>query len=366
MYNWQYKNWPNFSYSTTELQTISIAFAQEIGIANGLYMALDDDLQQEAVIEILIAEAIKTSEIEGEYMSREDVMSSIKRNLGLKENKVVRDKRVAGVTKLMTMVREETSEELTLEMILEWHHVLMAGFSPVTAGEWRKGKEPMQVVSGGYDREIVHYEAPPSDSVPQQMTGFVEWFNHHPFETKDQISQALLRASIAHLFFESIHPFEDGNGRIGRAIAEFTLSHTLQSPVLLSISNTIEKNKKQYYDALKKAQSSLEITDWIIYFSSVILDAQKNAKELVEFTLKKAKFFDRYKDQLNERELKGVARMFESGVAGFEGGMTAKKYIAITKTSKATATRDLQHLQEIGVLKQVGAGRSVRYDLVLV
>lgn len=148
-------------------------------------------------------------------------------------------------------------------------------------------------------------------------------------------------------------------------MTEYALSHTLQSPVLLSISKVIEKNKAQYYYALKSVQSSLEITNWIEYFTQVILEVQIDAKQLVEFTVKKVKFFDKFKAQLNERELKAINRMFESGVEGFEGGMTAKKYVAITKISKATATRDLQHLGEIGALSLLGAGRSVRYELVL-
>src|SRR5690606_20700684 len=152
--------------------------------------------------------------------------------------------------------------------------------------------------------------------------------------------------AIAHLYFESIHPFEDGNGRIGRALAEYTISNTLQSPVLLSLSKTIEKNKKQYYNALKQAQSGLEITEWVGYFAEVILEAQIDAKQVIEFTVRKAKLFDRLKPLLNERQTKAINRMLENEPDGFEGGMTAKKYMAITKTSKANATRHMPHLQE--------------------
>jgi Fic family protein len=171
---------------------------------------------------------------------------------------------------------------------------------------------------------------------------------------------------VAHLYFESIHPFEDGNGRIGRAIAEKALSQSLGRPVMLSLSKIIEGNKSAYYNALKEAQKSLEITGWINYFASVVLEAQRDAKAMVEFTLKKAQFFDRYKYQLNERQLKAINKMMQKGTEGFEGGMTAGKYISITKTSKATATRDLQQLHTIGVLIQEGAGRSVSYQLNLI
>jgi len=365
MYNWQYKDWPNFTYSTADLSAISVVFAKELGLIGGLITGLNDDLKQEALVEILIAEAIKTSEIEGEYMSREDVMSSIKRNLGLNDDHAVRDKRVAGVAKLMTTVRTDAANKLSLGMIRHWHQLLMGGFPKINGGEWRKGEEPMQVVSGAYGKELIHYEAPPSSQVPREMEQFIEWFKHDRFEVKDNMTQALLKAAVAHVYFESIHPFEDGNGRVGRALAEYTLSNTLQSPVLLSISKIIEKNKKQYYEALKQAQSGLDLTAWIHYFTQVIVEAQRNARELVEFTVKKAKFFDRFTALLNERELKVIKRMLENGLEDFEGGMTAKKFIAIAKTSKATATRDLQHLHAIGIFNQIGAGRSVRYQLIL-
>lgn len=189
---------------------------------------------------------------------------------------------------------------------------------------------------------------------------------HQPeLPVKDVISKSILKSAIAHLYFETIHPFEDGNGRIGRALAEFTLSQSLKSPVILSLSKAIEKEKNQYYEQLKVAQRNLDVTEWINYFAQVVLEAQIDAKELIQFTLLKSKFFDRYREQLNERQLKSIKKMFKNGVDGFEGGMTARKYMAITKVSKATSTRDLQHLQEIGVFIQEGAGRSVRYHLAL-
>lgn len=364
MYNWQYKDWPNFRFTLENLQTISISFAEELGVVNGLITGLNDDLKQETIIEILISEAIKSSEIEGEYMSRIDMMSSIKRNLGLRSDIKVTDKRVAGMARLMTEVRESYLNDLSLDMILNWHKILMESFLTINAGQWREGSEPMQVVSGAYGREVVHYEAPPSEIVSQEMQTFIHWFSNDNLSHLDKISKAIVKSAIVHLYFESIHPFEDGNGRIGRALAEYTLSHTLQSPVLLSISKVIEKDKNQYYDALKDAQSTLDIKDWILYFGKVILTAQIEAKQWVEFTVKKVKYFDSFKQLFNERQQKVINRMFEAGVEGFQGGMTAKKYMAIAKTSKATATRDLQHLNEIGALQVLGAGRSVRYELV--
>lgn len=365
MYNWQHKNWPNFTYSVDKIQEIAVLFAQEYGLVNGLVIGLNDELKQEAHLEILISEAIKTSEIEGEYMSRQDVMSSIRNNLGIKPAVVVKDKRAPGIAKLILEINQDKNQNLSLDKILNWHKILMDYDPKINAGQWRKGTEPMQVISGAYGREVVHYQAPPSAIVQLEMDRFIDWYVKPELSVNDPISKALLKSAIAHLYFESIHPFEDGNGRIGRAIAEFILSEGLQSSTMLSMSKIIEQDKKQYYDQLKLAQRSLDITEWINYFSQLILDAQKDAKELIHFTLRKAKFFDQYANQLNERQLKIIQRMLENGNASFEGGMTAKKYVAITKTSKATATRDLQELHEIGVFIQEGAGRSVRYELDL-
>jgi Fic family protein len=365
MYNWQFKNWPNFIYSVEKLQKISVAFAQEFGLVNGLLTGLNNELKQETILEILIEEAIKTSEIEGEFMSREDVMSSIKNNLGLQQNPEVKDKRASGVAKLMVEVNQKTVIPLTTDLICYWHQLLMEHNQKVNPGFWRNGEAQMQIISGAYGREVVHFEAPPSAIIAIEMERFINWYNNPELPVKDNISKALLKSAIVHLHFESIHPFEDGNGRIGRALAEFALSQTLNAPVLLSLSKTIENNKKLYYDQLKSAQRSLDIAEWVEYFSEIILEAQKDSKALIEFTLKKAMFFDKFKEQLNDRQLKVINRMLEEGAAGFIGGMTAKKYMAISKTSKATATRDMQQLNELGVFVLEGAGRSVRYQMVL-
>ena len=365
MYNWQRKEWPEFTYNVDELHEIAIVFAQELGLVNGLFQGLNQALKREAMLEIIISEAIKTSEIEGEYMSREDIMSSIKNNLGITPSVIVKDKRAPGIAKLILEVSQDINHTLTLEKMLSWHKILMEHDPKVNAGKWRTGAEPMQVVSGAYGRETVHYEAPPSENVPIEMENFMNWYRHSELPAKDLISKALLKSAVAHLYFESIHPFEDGNGRIGRALAEFTLAQGLKIPIFLSISKTIEQERNQYYHQLKSAQRSLDITDWINYFAKIILDAQKETKALIAFTLKKSKFFDQYGKQLNERQLKAINRMLENGPDGFEGGMTAKKYIGITKTSKATATRDLHQLYEWGIFVPEGAGRSVRYELIL-
>ncbi|TQM51782.1 Fic family protein [Arcticibacter tournemirensis] len=367
MYNWQFLEWPDFIYEVKEVQPLILAFAQETGEISGVIQGLSDELKQETLLQLMLSEAVKTSEIEGEYISREDVISSIRNNLGLNETLInVKDQRAGGVAQWMLEVRKSFDQPLSLNMLKVWHNILMTGARNVNPGQWRIGAEPMQIISGTYGREVVHYEAPPSSDVPKEMERFVQWYNKATFPLKGEVAEAVLRSAVAHLYFESIHPFEDGNGRIGRAIAEKALSQSIGRPVMLSLSKIIEHDKATYYAALKEAQQSLDITAWINYFAAVILEAQRDAKAMVQFTLKKAQFFDRYKHQLNERQLKAINKMLEKGADGFEGGMTAKKYIGISKASKATATRDLQQLQEMGVLIQEGAGRSVKYQLNLV
>ena len=315
---------------------------------------------------MMVFEAVKTSEIEGEYISRKDVMSSIRNNLGLNAiAEQVGDKRAEGAASLMLDVRSTYEAPLTEATLFSWHAMLMNGAKRVKIGAWRDHEEPMQVVSGMIGKEVVHYEAPPSQSVPEEMRAFIEWFNDTGPLGKTPINKPAIRSAIAHLYFETIHPFEDGNGRIGRAISEKALSQGVGRPILLSLSKTIEAHKNQYYDALQAAQTSNEITPWVNYFVATVLDAQIEAEEQIAFTLKKTQFFDRYRRSLNERQLRVVKKMLEKGAEGFEGGMSAKKYMKITKTSKATATRDLQDLVEKGVLISIGAGRTSRYEIKL-
>jgi Fic family protein len=364
-YNWQHLDWAKFRYNDAVIDSLCIDFALEIGELKGIVDSLSNEIQQETVLQFMIAEAIKTSEIEGEFFSRQDVMSSIKNNLGVSDTfSKVRDKYAQGIGKLMVTVRNSYAEKLNEWIIKEWHAILMEYYKRITPGEYRSGTDSMQIISGSYGKEIVHFEAPPSSQVPVEMGNFINWYNNFEVKPTD-IKKALIKTSISHLYFESIHPFEDGNGRIGRAIAEKCLSESLNRPVLMSISSTIEQNKNQYYESLKQAQRTLKITDWILYFSTLILESQKNAKQTVLFTLNKTKFMDRFKNLMNERQTKAVLKMFENGIVGFQGGMTAIKYVSITKTSRATATRDLQDLTEKSILIPKGEGRNRSYDLNL-
>lgn len=365
-YNWQQSDWGNFTFSSKEMEDILFVFTEKAGHLKGLLKAMPQESQEEALIEILVSEALKTSEIENEYLSREDVTSSIRHNLGLFEpRKEIRDVRAKGVGKLMTVIRQTYDEPLSEDILKEWHQYLFTNQDHINVGVWRTHTAPMQVVSGRMDEPTVHFEAPPSAQVPQEMKRFFQWFNDTAPNGKRTIKHAPIRSAIAHIYFESIHPFEDGNGRIGRAVADKALSQSVGYPLLLSLSATIESNKKAYYSALEAGQKSNEITSWIHYFLQVIVDAQKNAEVLIDFTLKKAKYFDKYRNKLNERQLKSITKMFAEGPKGFEGGMTAKKHMRITQTSKATATRDLKYLEEIGALVVQGGGRSTHYHLNL-
>jgi Fic family protein len=365
-YNWQQNDWPKFKYNLAVIEDALFAFAEETGQMTGILKALPEGLQTEALINIMVSEAIKTSEIEGEYFSRADVMSSIRNNLGLNEHPdLVKDKKAQGAGELMVLVRKEYTTPLSKELLFEWHRILLGESKRLKIGMWRTHKDPMQVISGAIGKEKIHYEAPPSAKVPYEMEKFIEWFNDTAPSGKKEIKKAPVRSAIAHLYFETIHPFEDGNGRIGRAIAEKALSQTIGRPVMLSISQVIEANKKSYYAALEAAQRSNEITAWIIYFVATILEAQVLAKKQIEFTLLKTRFFDRFNPTLNQRQLKALNKMLEDGIDGFKGGMTANKYTSITKASKATATRDLQELTVMGALIIQGGGRSTHYFINL-
>jgi len=364
-YNWQQKDWPEFHYDLSGAEDALLAFAERTGRASGLLRGLTADAQAEAEIEMMVAEAMKTSAIEGELLSRRDVMSSIRKNLGMGGETPTGDKRAEGAAALMIDVRNSFEAPISEEKLFAWHRMIMAGSRRIAVGQWRTHAEPMQVVSGPVGKEQVHFEAPPSSTVSNEMKRFIEWFNETGPGGKKEMKKAVVRSAVAHLYFESIHPFEDGNGRIGRALSEKALSQGLGRPALLSLSRSIEAHRKQYYEALQQGQKSNEITPWVTWFVGVTLEAQIQAEEQIEFTLKKTRLFDQFRDQLNERQLSILRRMLEEGPQGFEGGMSAKKYISITGASKATATRDLQDLADKGVFVHSGGGRSTQYKVNL-
>ncbi len=364
-YNWQRNDWPLFHYEPLGLEDTLLSFAEKTGYISGLAKGLSAEAQTEAAIDLMATEALKTSAIEGELFSRRDVLSSIRRNLGLTKDAPTGDKRAIGIATLMTDVRQSFAAPLSEEKLFEWHRMIMTGHRGIQPGQWRAYTEPMQVISGPIGHETVHFEASPSSTVPREMARFIEWFNDTVPDGTQPIKKAVVRSAIAHLYFESIHPFEDGNGRIGRALSEKALSQGLGRPVLLSLSWAIEAKRNEYYDALQHAQQADEITAWITWFVKIALEAQVQAEEHIDVTLRKTRLFDRFKGQLNERQMQILRRMLKEGPQGFEGGMSAKKYMSIAGTSKATATRDLQDLAEKGIFVPTGGGRSTHYQINL-
>lgn len=220
----------------------------------------------------------------------------------------------------------------------------------------------MQIVSGRLDRPTVHFEAPPSGKVPDEMEQYIIWFNR-TVPGGEAPLPALTRAGLSHLYFESIHPFEDGNGRLGRALAEKSLAQNIGQPSLIALAFSIERERKAYYNQLECHQKTLDVTPWLEWFAETVLTAQQVTLDRVGFYIAKAHFYDQYRDQLNARQAKAIERMFREGPEGFKGGLSAENYLSITGTSRATATRDLQDLVEIDALTRTGERRYTRYWL---
>ena len=364
-YIWQREYWPNFTWDNDAVDQNAYAYALEASSLVGEVKHLSETEKTDALIDLMVSEAVKTSQIEGENFDREDVRSSIRNQLGLNATpETVRDPRANGVAALMISVRDHFAELLTEQRLCEWQDQIIVGRydrAKLDVGKWRTSAEPMQIVSGAIGKEKVHYEAPPSEQMPAEMKRFVEWFN------ASQNLKGAIRAGVAHLYFECIHPFSDGNGRVGRAISEIALSQELGHPALLSLSTAIQGRRQDYYDALSRgSQGSLDITEWLVWFTGLVLDSQRQAKDQIAYVLSKARFWDIHGDGLNERQAKVLSRMFREGPEGFKGGMSAQKYTKITECSKATATRDLAELLKMGAFRKLeGGGRSTRYDIQL-
>ena len=315
---------------------------------------------------MMSGEAVTTSAIEGEVLNRASVQSSILRQLGLASP----DRRRVmpaeqGIAEMMVDLYRSFSQPLSNEMLFGWHRMVTSGRKDLAdIGRFRTSKEPMQVVSGPIGAPTVHFEAPPSKQVPAEMKRFISWFNRTAPGGKEPLP-AIARAGIAHLFFESIHPFEDGNGRIGRAIAEKATRQSFGQPVLVSLATAILARQKNYYEALERANQSNDITEWLIWFAEITLEAQRRRIAQVEFIIAKAKLLDRLRGQINERQQKALLRMFREGPEGFEGGLSTGNYSTITGASPATTTRDLADLTEKGALIRSGERKHARYTLNL-
>lgn len=364
LWNWLLKNWPNFSYDKEAIEALEYSFIQNNGNVLGVLKHINDDEKDNLLVDILSTEALKTSEIEGEILNRDSVQSSIKRNLGLSVDNRKVPPAEFGIAEMMVDLYQNFDKPLSHNQLFDWHKMITNGRRDISnIGCYRTHIEPMQVVSGRIDRPTVHFEAPPSKNLPKEMERFITWFNKAHTTRESLETMSLAKASIAHLYFVSIHPFEDGNGRIGRAIAEKSIALSTKKPTLISLSQTIEANKKSYYTSLEENNKTLEITDWVRYFGQTILDAQENTLKQIDFLIEKTKFFDRFSSQLNERQFKVVQRLFEAGYTGFKGGLSADNYTTIAKTSASTATRDLTDLVGKHIFKKTGTLKSTRYSL---
>jgi len=346
-WNWQLPDWPDFTWDKARLALAEQQFLVGGGVLLGTVKHLGEEKRNQLTVEAMSAEAVTTSEIEGEILDRASVQSSIQRQLGLASDNRHVAPREQETAEMMVSLYRTFSAPLSEEMIFGWHRMLMSGRRDIKdVGFYRTSDEPMQVVSGAIGAPKIHFEAPPSAQVPREMAGFIDWFKRTARGGTEPLP-ALTRAGSAHLYFESVHPFEDGNGRIGRAIAEKLLAQSLGQPTLVVLAATILARRASYYHALEAASRQNKIAKWLAWFGGVTIEAQRRTLALIEFLIEKAKLFDRLKGQLNQRQQKALLRMFKEG-PGFKGGLSAGKYNTITGASPATATRDLVDLTEEG------------------
>lgn len=362
-WNWQKPDWPHFRFHTDRLGQQEALFLRQSGVVVGTVRHLSDDERLLRVIDLISTEALKTSEIEGELLDRDSVQSSLRRQFGLHTD--ARRVRPAeqGIAQVLTDLYHRFAEPLDEQTLFQWHRWLMQGRTDLKdMGAYRTHMDPMQVVSGAIYEPHVHFEAPPSAQVPEEMQRFCAWFNESASNGANPLP-ALTRAGVAHLYFESIHPFEDGNGRIGRALAEKALAQWAGQPSLTALSLLINKHRSEYYTQLELANKELEIDDWLSWFADIVLAAQNHTLSWLEFLIAKTKLLDRLRGLLNERQEKALLRIMREGPEGFRGGLSAGNYAAITGAPAATATRDLVHLVELGALVRTGQLKGTRYWL---
>ena len=362
-WNWQRKEWPKFRWESEALAAAEAKFPLQSGFLLGARRHVGADEQEGLLVELISGEAMKTSEIEGEFLDRASVQSSIQRNFGLRADKRRVPAAEKGIADMMVDLYRGFNKPLTHVGMHRWHKMLLGGRRDLKdIGRYRTHKEAMQVVSGRLDRPKVHFEAPPSRAMKKEMAAYLAWWKASAPGGAAPLPP-LTRAGVAHLYFVSIHPYEDGNGRIGRALVEKSLAMHLGAPTLIALSETIHRKRKAYYDALQRNSRECEITDWLVYFADVVLTAQARSLRLVEFLIDKTRLHDRLRGRLNPRQEKVLARMFREGADGFKGGLSAENYIRITSASRATASRDLGDLVEKGALRRVGEKKSTRYYL---
>ena len=364
-WNWTQPDWPNFRYDSTAIEPLERRFLISSGEILGAVRHLINEERDQLRIELLSEEAMRTSAIEGEVLDRSSVQSSLRRQFGLAADGAPSEPREQGIAEMMVDVYSNYEAPLAHDTLRRWHGMLLYhGRGLETIGGYRGHDDAMRIVSGRIDRPTVHFEAPPSAQVRREMDVFIDWFNRTAPQGSAPLP-ALTRAALGHLWFESIHPFEDGNGRLGRALAQKSLAQNIGQPSLIALAYTIERDGKGYYDQLKTHQRTLDITDWLLWFAGTVLKAQQVTLTRVAFFIAKAKFYDQFRDRLNDRQAKVIERMFREGLDGFKGGLSAKNYITMTGTSRATTTRDLQDLVAMGALARTGERRHTRYRLLI-
>jgi len=364
---WQSLGWPGFIWEAEAL----LPFLSKARLEQGKLLArakgLGFELGQEAGADILIEEVVKTSEIEGAHLNRELVRSSVAKHLGLPSFGLPQASRsIDGLVDILIDVTKEYDQPLTAERLKSWQAALFptgySGLFRIQTGEWRSGEDPMQVVSGGIGKEVLHFEAMPSSCVGNEMNQFLTWW-----KTSLGKIDGLLRAGLAHFYFVTIHPFEDGNGRIARALTDMALAQDEKiSTRFYSLSSQIMKERKEYYDILELCQRrDMNITTWLVWFLASYTRSLESSSNLIAKVLTKASFWKYFSQiALSDRQRKVVNVLLNVGKGNFEGGITTRKYSSIAKVSRATAFREITDLVEKKVIIQnPSKGRSTSYDL---
>lgn len=359
-YIYQYSQWPHFTWDDTEVNGILGRVRHLQGKIMGQMASLGFPMKDEALLSTLTTDVIKSSEIEGEKLNYEQVRSSIARRLGMEYAGMIATTRdVDGVVEMMLDATQNSNEQLTEERLLGWHAALFptgwSGIQRIDAGSWRKGV--MQVVSGPMGKEKIHYLAPAPKRVKKEMDQFLAWYNA---ELKQD---SVLKAAISHFWFIIIHPFDDGNGRIARALSDMLLARSEgSSQRFYSLSNQILIEKKGYYAILQKVQHSYgDITEWLNWFLNCLYHALETTEKTMYRVLQKADFWEKHKDTIiNSRQRLILNKLLD----GFDGKLRTSKWAKITKCSSDTALRDIKDLIEKGILKQSrSGGRSTSYEL---
>ncbi len=363
IYIYQQGNWPNFIWNINQLSYLLAEVRNKQGRLIGKMEALGFDLQNEAFLETLTSDILKTNEIEGILLNKEEVRSSIARRLGIDIGGLPSTNRnIEGIVDMMFDATSNFDKPLTKKRLFDWHFALFplgrSGMYEIIVGNWRTDSTgPMQIVSGAMGKEKVHYQAPPANMIDKEMTKFIDWFNN--YTNMDLV----LKAGVAHLWFVTLHPFEDGNGRITRAITDMLLARSDGLPQrFYSMSSQIQVERKFYYDMLEKTQKgNLDITDWLIWFLKTLKNAITNSEKTLALVIKKHKFWNSYGIIIkNDRQKKVLNKLLE----GFTGNLTTSKWAKITKCSQDTALRDIQDLIDKGILiKSDSGGRSTKYEL---